>query len=333
MSHGAAPPKSILDYGHPDHGGGAPPTTPADIAAFAQFAGAAAARYHGVIWEVWNEPNLPMFWPNPDPAAYVRLFAAAAQAIRARDPSATIVGPAIGGDTTDWTYLYGTFNAGLLQLADAVSVHPYGVGDPAGYQQFYAMIRSVMQYYGPIRPLMATEWGFTSLGNEAQQADLLVRGIDAHRAAAVDVAVIYTWRDDGSDPQYPAQFLGLLRDDGSQKPAFSAVRARLGGSGGGGSGGGGGTCLPAGTQCNASRLCNIDTCGNLTNCHVDYGACGHCPLTCEEGGLHAGVGLHECGGPYGCNNCDDEGVRYCTVHVPFGDACRHISPPYCFRPQ
>jgi hypothetical protein len=47
----------ILDYGHPSHGGAVPRTTQ-DIAAFGQFAEAAAAYFKGrsVQYEIWNEP-------------------------------------------------------------------------------------------------------------------------------------------------------------------------------------------------------------------------------------------------------------------------------------
>src|SRR5688572_18437790 len=82
-----------------------PPRRPADMGAFA----AAAVRRYGPRgtfwrdrpelrevpirdWQVWNEPSLPVYWPDgPDAAAYTRLLRATAEAIRRSDPQARIV--------------------------------------------------------------------------------------------------------------------------------------------------------------------------------------------------------------------------------------------------
>jgi hypothetical protein len=77
---------------------------PLDPAAFAEFAGAAAARYRDTVdaWEVWNEPNLPDFWePRPDPAAYAALLAPTAAAVRAADPGTTVLTGGLAPAHTD----------------------------------------------------------------------------------------------------------------------------------------------------------------------------------------------------------------------------------------
>ena len=66
---------------------------PADPGPFAQFAGAAAARYAplGVHdWEIWNEPNGAFWLPAPNPAAYVA-WLRVMPAIKAADPEATVI--------------------------------------------------------------------------------------------------------------------------------------------------------------------------------------------------------------------------------------------------
>src|SRR4051794_22325629 len=79
-----------------------PPKNPSDLGAFAT---AAVERYgpDGTFWterpdvpkrpirawQVWNEPNLPSYYPGgPEPAEYVKLLEATSTAIKAADPGA-----------------------------------------------------------------------------------------------------------------------------------------------------------------------------------------------------------------------------------------------------
>jgi hypothetical protein len=54
----------------------------------------AADRYKGKIsaYEVWNEPNGITFWNPVDPVAYTRMLQTGYTAIKAADPSATVIG-------------------------------------------------------------------------------------------------------------------------------------------------------------------------------------------------------------------------------------------------
>ena len=54
----------ILDYGNPMYDSNLPPTSAEGRAAFARFAATAAQHYRGegIVWEIWNEPNLNHFW-------------------------------------------------------------------------------------------------------------------------------------------------------------------------------------------------------------------------------------------------------------------------------
>lgn len=65
---------------------------PADLKAYADFAGRVAQRYRGRIgaYVIWNEPNLAQEWGGlpPDPEGYVRLLEAAYQAVKRNDPQA-----------------------------------------------------------------------------------------------------------------------------------------------------------------------------------------------------------------------------------------------------
>ena len=88
----------ILDYGNPLYGEGAPRTEAARNA-FAKWAVAAAQHFanRGVIWEVYNEPNNPMFWQPPE---YERVHAPLAvtvgRAFHESVPNEKLMGPAVG---------------------------------------------------------------------------------------------------------------------------------------------------------------------------------------------------------------------------------------------
>jgi len=116
----------ILDYNNTFHDGGHSPHTDAGRAAFVRFVKTAVRRYRGndIIWEVWNEPNLPKFWsPSPNATNYARLAIAVSDAIHQVDPTAWVVGPSTSGfDRPFWEEMA---RIGALKHFDAISIHPY----------------------------------------------------------------------------------------------------------------------------------------------------------------------------------------------------------------
>lgn len=106
-----------------------------DAGAFGDFAGAVAEKYKGKIsaLEVWNEPNGRPFLNPVDPAGYTALLRSAYTAIKAADPSITVVGGVLGSGRTlgnNFTmnpidFLTGMYNAGAHGYFDAFSFHPY----------------------------------------------------------------------------------------------------------------------------------------------------------------------------------------------------------------
>jgi len=221
----------ILDYGNGLYENGFPPSTEAGRAAFASFAGASARHFRGrAAWEIWNEPNLPQYWAGaPDPAAYVALARASAAEIRRSDADAWILGPSLGGDTFDLGYLEATFALGLLDVVDAVSVHPYGASHPEAAEDFYADVRGLIARYAPGRtvPVVVSEWGYRVEGlGEEGQADFLLRALAVNRKAGIPLTIWYNWQE----PINPWHSFGLLDVRGQPKPAYVALTGAASGS-------------------------------------------------------------------------------------------------------
>ena len=213
-------PVLILDYGNPHHDGGQAPRTPEARAAFARFAGAAARRYagRGIVWEIWNEPNLPYYWtPRPDAAAYVALVAETAAALRSADPSGMVVGLSLGGCVWDRDFVRDAFAAGLLAHVDAVSIHLYPAPDVEGAARYFDELRAQMRAAGRERPILCTEMG-SQTHDEARQWDYLSRMTDGNARAGVPLTIWYSFRDDEEG------HFGMVDRLGRRKLAFYLPR-------------------------------------------------------------------------------------------------------------
>ncbi|MCK4294497.1 MAG: cellulase family glycosylhydrolase, partial [Planctomycetes bacterium] len=84
--------------------------------AFAAYAEAAAKRYKGkgILWEIWNEPNIKQFWvPQPSVDDYCKLVEETAPLVKKADPSALVVAGATSGIPFKW--LEDCFKKGLLK--------------------------------------------------------------------------------------------------------------------------------------------------------------------------------------------------------------------------
>jgi hypothetical protein len=227
----------------------APPADPGDYAA---FVGALARRWAGHVaaYEIWNEEDSPGWWSRgPDPVAYAQLLKATYPAVKAADPSATVV---LGGLTgNDYPFLEGVYGAGAKGSFDAVGVHtdtacnilsPYrflrGADNWLIPDSFlaYREVHQVMVANGDEKPIWMTELSWRTTNaicsegtfagqkpegvSDAQQATYLRQ---AYHCLAqnpyVPVALWYPLQDEG------AVVSGLVRADGSHKPSFAAMRA------------------------------------------------------------------------------------------------------------
>jgi len=220
----------ILDYGNPLYDHGYPPTSPGGQAAFARFAAVAAKRYQdaGVIWDIWNEPNLDHFWvPKANAHDYGNLALRTVAAIRAADPTAIVVAPALAGYEVPFWHALGRM--GLFNQIDAVTIHSYGVRTPEELTGPYLELRAIINTYSPNWkvPILSGEWGFASTidgYSEGQQAQFLTRQWLVNLMHDINLNIWYDWRDDGTDPDDSEQNFGTVRNNYSAKPTYEAAQ-------------------------------------------------------------------------------------------------------------
>jgi hypothetical protein len=228
------------DPGH-DH------SPPSSDAAYAAYAGALAKRYGpgGTFWrehpglrplpvnayEIWNEPDNPVFWyPSPNPRRYAQLYLAARAAIHAADGTAHVV---VGGLTVPATFLPRMLSAAprLAGELDAVAIHPYG-RTPA------AVLRRVVTARGTLDllalqnvPLYVTEFGWATRPAgapgrvpEAARPGYIAQTIEALARSGCGIAatVLYTWVTPERAPGDAGDWFGISPPGGGTSPDVAA---------------------------------------------------------------------------------------------------------------
>jgi hypothetical protein len=186
-------------------------------------------------WEIWNEPNITNFWKPQKPNArdYVDLVRVTAPEIRKRVPQAVIIGCALAG--TPASYLKGCVEAGLANLVDRVSYHPYRAVPEAGYDKDVRAMREILAATGKEIPLWQGENGAPSEKggagaladldwNEMRQAKWLLRRLVSDLRLGIELTSYFLIVDlvgyRGS-----TNFKGLLRGKTyAPKPAYYAYR-------------------------------------------------------------------------------------------------------------
>ena len=203
-----------------------PPRNPADYAAYAR---AVVHRYKGTVhvWEIWNEENHPSFWkPAPNATAYTALLKAAYAAIKAEDPTATVM---IGGlATSDRTFLAKVRAAGGWNSFDAVAIHTFVYGAPEGgtVKRWLAGMQAYVKAAGS-KPIYITEVGWSTYSrsgvSQAAQARYL-SGIYTMAARAGIAGVFwYQFQARGSSATSVNDNYAVVNSDGTTRRAYASL--------------------------------------------------------------------------------------------------------------
>lgn len=206
--------------------------------------------------EVWNEPNFGDFWMPQchqtsegmildSPRAYAAVLAASYREIKRANPRAVVVGGVAGpaGDTASTCPEGGNISVGTADFLgglarqkvtlDAWSQHVYPIGGPfqARFFPSWSTMPRLQRLVDKLRkgaPIYVTETGYHTSYNryhrywvsEKQQAAFLTQTYQAAgRYPRVQIAIWFNLQD---NPHWTG---GLLRADGSRKPAYQSFLA------------------------------------------------------------------------------------------------------------
>ncbi len=206
---------------------------------FVNFAEAAATRYKGKVrhWEIWNEPENPLYWGGrPNVSEYTRMLIAVSERIRSVDPNAKILSAGIV--PTNFNFIRGIHANGGWGAFDILAIHPYvdpftpetgQIGDGGDL----AKVQMLNVQFGA-KPIWATEYGWSTGPADRTpnavtadtQAAYLIRGAALLRAAGVEKVIWYKFKDENPrNNEYGLIGHGSGRTDMfAQKVAYSAFR-------------------------------------------------------------------------------------------------------------
>jgi polysaccharide biosynthesis protein PslG len=145
---------------------------PVDPSTFAAFAAKVVQRYgdRATNWEIWNEPNVPLFFGDvPDRAArYTELLKATYPAIKAVQPNSTVIA---AGLSRAWapddppTFVDAMYRLGAKGSFDALAMHPYvypnglAVDDHNGWSDVERVRRLMVDNGDGAKKIWMTELG------------------------------------------------------------------------------------------------------------------------------------------------------------------------------
>lgn len=221
----------LVDYAAPyanPFGSGAQVSFPTFVQEYDQYIQALVVRYmpggilaqqmgwknYGIsAWEIWNEPSNPQYWQSQDPAQYAELVQSATAAVKAVDPSATVLA-------------YNWQEPTLVQAAGpgsftGVSIHVYPgqPSQPAFYQTIVDLRQFLTQNGIGSDPIWMTETGWSIHHvSRTEQAEYLQRAAIQSLAASLNKFFMFAWSD-------PVAGYGELNRALLPMPAFPAMAA------------------------------------------------------------------------------------------------------------
>ena len=167
---------------------GKPPADAEERALYANYVYQVVNRYKDTfhVWEIWNEPNIPTFWPEPNVGDYTLMLKEAYKAAKKADPNCVVLAASTSGPDLD--FIKGMYQYGGWDSCDGISIHPYSMSGGPIVQRLDKILRmhqkwmashatcravqinphSVMHVIS-IKSLWITEMGWTTRSPQSEQ--------------------------------------------------------------------------------------------------------------------------------------------------------------------
>ncbi|NUU34832.1 cellulase family glycosylhydrolase [Pseudomonas sp. C2B4] len=181
-----------------------------------------------VAIEIWNEPDLPTYWPTGNfETTFVPFMSAVCNALQQHEHSTPVIGFGFARAPTKGsasTAALSKIVTDYPQCIRAVSYHPYGMSSTE-ISRAQTFISENFHLPGVI-----SEWGVASLfmnGGTTGQASKLASFIKETHQLDIALTSIYEWKNNDSGSNDREKNFGLNTSDGQSKPAANAVQVIL----------------------------------------------------------------------------------------------------------
>jgi len=209
--------------------------TDRELPYFLKYVEQVVRRYRTrVAYEIWNEPN-GIFWRGTNRQFYA-LTAAAAGKIRELEPEAIV----LAGSTfrVPKGFTRGMFNSGVMEHADAFSVHPYAFTPKATMRQYNKLMK-ILDKFEYTKPIWITEIGYFTgprpFFSTKRYPEYIVKTIGSLSARAGEIrSIIWYELTDEFDPEIgkkrlnPLHYMGLVYRNKELKPGAEAFMLTAG---------------------------------------------------------------------------------------------------------
>lgn len=206
------------------------PKTKEEFDAFAKYAAKAAELNPDIkYFELYNEPNIGFWKPNPNVDDYTYLCEVSAQEIRKVRPDAVVTVGSMAGANASWPL--NMYRRNGFSAFDCISYHPYVYPAKAdkSLQNSINGIHDLILTEGGWKEGIVTEIGWpTHLGGtgvtEEQQSIEFVKAYIILESNGVEVNQMYRMNDPGKNLEYNEDNFGMIHYDGSPKPTITSVK-------------------------------------------------------------------------------------------------------------
>jgi hypothetical protein len=199
-----------------------------------------SSRYAITSVELGNEP----YFGEMSAAEYADAVRPALEEIhKLALPVKVVLDSRVYGKDTSWMDTLYARIPDLNSLFYAFADHPYWYGhdpaevSPAGpFGRIETLRKRMIEQGSGSKPIWITEYGESTADcgeecvDEATQAEHLqgmISAVATHPAWGVEMLSVYQLRDRGTDSGDRERQFGLLREDGSEKPAYGVVEAAV----------------------------------------------------------------------------------------------------------